>query len=155
MTNKRGLKRRRLLRKLLKKLTVNNPLNKRLNFGILDKDKISQGFSCLRETPKNYILKLDLQSILKDRIKNGYIDNYPYYKGRHNRLNFVIGNFKLCLRFVILHEYGHAIYRDLYKSNFSNTKSELFADDYAINRLKELNLLKEDKPKHIEDWSCD
>ena len=79
---------------------------------------------------------MDLISLYADRVKNGYNDNY-YYNGRGKRLNFVICNKKLALRFVILHELGHCKLREV------NNNSEYGADSYAIEQLKQEGLLND------------
>lgn len=89
------------------------------------------------------IINLDLIS-LKDTVKNGYTDHY--YQTRRNKLFFVIGNRRLAIRFVLLHELRHA-YQRIYKVKRDNKYNlnwvlnkvkEIDADDFAISKLKEV-----------------
>ena len=143
---KRKLKRKLYIRKLVKHYISKEKYNKDVKLRVIDKDKISRGCSFVNHYINKHIITLDLISLYSDRVKNGYNDNY-YYNGRGKRLNFVKGNKKLALRFVILHELGHCKLREL------DNNSEFGADTYAIEQLKQEGLLKVDK--HIEDWSCD
>jgi len=142
-------KRKKLIYDLIKK-NIPSDFNRKLTIKIIDKDDTSRGFSRIKScfNPKTGKTKsniyIDLIA-LKDRIKSGYSDDY--YKGRKNKLNFVLHNKKLALHFVILHELGHIV-----NTSF-NHNSDVYADDYAISELKNQGLLKE--IRYIEDWSCD
>jgi len=129
----RKLKRKLYIRKLFKHYITKEKLNN-IKLRIIDKDYFSRGYSYAQHYINKHKITLDLISIYKDRIKNGYDDNY-YYKGRFNRLNFVIGNKRLALRFVILHELGHCKLKEL------DNNSEFGADTYAIEQLKQEGLL--------------
>jgi len=142
-------KRKKLVHDLIKKNIPSN-FNRKLIIKIIDKENISSGYSKIKsiiDTRTGDIkstIYIDLIA-LKDRIKSGYSDDY--YKGRKNKLNFVLHNKKLALHFVILHELGHIV-----NTSF-NHNSDVYADDYAISELKNQGLLKE--IRYIEDWSCD
>lgn len=142
-------KRKKLVHDLIKKNIPSN-FNRKLIIKIIDKENISSGYSKIKsiiDTRTGDIkstIYIDLIA-LKDRIKSGYSDDY--YKGRKNKLNFVLHNKKLALHFVILHELGHIV-----NTSF-NHNSDVYADDYAISELKNQGLLKE--IRYIKDWSCD
>ena len=132
-------KRKKLVHDLIKKNIPSN-FNRKLIIKIIDKENISSGYSKIKsiiDTRTGDIkstIYIDLIA-LKDRIKSGYSDDY--YKGRKNKLNFVLHNKKLALHFVILHELGHIV-----NTSF-NHNSDVYADDYAISELKNQGLLKE------------
>jgi Zn-dependent peptidase ImmA (M78 family) len=143
---KRQLKRKRYIRKLVKYyISKAGQLSKLVKLKIIDRAELSYGYSSLTEQKDKYLITLDL--INRDRkIREGYFNDY--YENRAEVLNFVRGNKKLALHFVILHELGHAVLRDRGKN------TELNADNYATDRLRQEGFLKDniqENKKHIED----
>jgi hypothetical protein len=129
---KRALKRKTIIRKIFKRYISQAGLEKLTGLRIIDKDESSRGCSFVNHYDNKHIITLDLISLYSDRVKYGYEDFY--YNGRNKRLSFVIGNKKLALRFVILHELGHCILRE------KEQNSEFGADTYAIEQLKKEGL---------------
>jgi hypothetical protein len=138
--------RKRLVRNLALYYIRKSNIKSKVSLYINDNEYISRGSSRVYHDYNLHKITLDLPSIYKDRIKNGY--GASYYTGRGERLNFVIGNKKLALRFVILHELGHCINEDkdraenkdnIYDKNCYNT--ELQADNWALKQLKKEGLL--------------
>jgi Zn-dependent peptidase ImmA (M78 family) len=70
-------------------------------------------------------------------IKKGYSNSY--YSNRHEKLHFVLHNYKKALRFAILHEIGHIIFCNkynllkIYKSSLK--RKEKYADSFALRYL--------------------
>jgi hypothetical protein len=143
MNNKKLIKRKRLIKKFLKSIPEVKQLRNPVKLTITNNDGDYYRSNFVMHTNYSHLITLRLPTIDK-RIKKGY---NSYYPGRFERLSFVLNNRRLAIRFIILHELGHCILQE----NYGNSESG--ADDYAINKLRELGLLK-DKRK-TEDWSCD
>lgn len=152
MNGKRLLKRARLTKKLFYNLVDNTPELKNhksiikfrvKNINTRDNDSICTTFYNSTSI-KKVIIKLDLFSA-RQIFKQGYSNSYYY--NRRIKLSFLIGNYKLTRLFVLLHELKHAIDRvngrlTSYKTDYNdNYNHEVQADNYAIEKLKEYNLL--------------
>jgi hypothetical protein len=84
------------------------------------------------------IITINPYDVKNYSIKYGYKDDY--YKGRANKLNPLCkGNYKIALRFVILHEIGHSHFYCKYqqaKNRYTTERQERFADAFALRYLK-------------------
>jgi Zn-dependent peptidase ImmA (M78 family) len=139
INKKRALKRKIYIRKLFKHYLSKEHLNK-TTLRIIDKDDLSKGYSGVIHDnfTRGHTIRIDLPSIYKDRVKNGY--GISYYNNRDERLFFIRNNKKLALRFVILHELGHCILKE--RGDFDKKNREYNSDSYAIEQLQKEGLLK-------------
>jgi len=147
----RKLKRNRLIKKLFYHLCDKSGLDYKgsipVKIIIQDMYKIHQINSSFArskldfESPDFNILyqKMFLSMVsLKDKVKHGYSNDY--YSGRHEKLNFVIGNRKKALLFVMYHEIYHFIQRRKYGIDFYDLSiydRESQADNFAIAKIQE------------------
>lgn len=116
-----------------------------LSVGICEKHLQNGGiarfyYDCIDDKMKNFKIKVSPTELRQFRIKEGY-SNY-YYNGRHEKLSFVLNNFKLCYRFVLLHELGHIKFYQKYCNykvskyrNYTTKQKEKYADNFALRYL--------------------
>jgi len=124
---------KKLFKNYVKKLSIEKlPIKIRVTKSYISFSK-TWNFHYNNKPAKNFV-NIGLKGI-KYFSKKGYSDSY--YNGRHEYLNFLIGNKHLHLRFVILHELKHSIDRLT-----ENEVTEKNADIFAIEKLKEFGELK-------------
>jgi Zn-dependent peptidase ImmA (M78 family) len=136
----RIIKRKKLVRKLAKKIIAKYADNIRLKIIDCDNTQVEYpgtSFAKHNDNFTKHIIGINILS-LAHRVKYGYSGLGEYYQGRGDKLSFVKGNRKLALRFVILHELGHCLFK---RSKNLKTR-ECNADDFAINTLTQEGLLK-------------
>ena len=95
-----------------------------------------------------HVITLNTRLLREGRIHTGYSGSY--YEKRGEKLNhLVIGNYKKCLRFVILHELAHAHFNNKYiavlnrPQNDYNTvrgkiRNEKYADNLALRYIDKI-----------------
>jgi hypothetical protein len=116
----------------------------KLSVGICEGHLLGGGQAQYRYNRYNEIVKFRVKFspyiLRKYRIKDGY-DN-DYYKNRKEKIDrYILGNFKACYRFVILHELGHIHFyqkiNNIEKINkISLARKERYADAFALRYLK-------------------
>jgi hypothetical protein len=132
---KRIAKRNILIKKLVKNLADGLPIKYRIQKNIQAGGRFNVYSNKVTISPYN---------IRHYRIKEGYGDICDYYKNRGQKLNpYVLNNYKICLRFIILHEIGHAYFWkkyisykrfDIWQDNLA--RRELYADNFALRRIR-------------------
>ena len=138
---KRIQRRNELIKKLIEDLADGLPINCRIQKNINSGGRYNAYENKVTISPQN---------IRYTRIYHGYGNENDYYKNRGNKINpYVLHNYKTLLRFIILHEIGHAQFRKKYyeyknftKWHFDIARREKYADVYALRQLKNRGLIK-------------
>lgn len=140
------LRRNKLIKKLFEKtMSLNNDVIKTpCKLRIQAKGRISGQAKYTYKKNTGLIFKTSVvinpKMIKLWDIKKGY--NNGYYNNRHEKLNFIIGNYKKALRFVILHEIGHIKFYNKYGISIMNKTSlkrlEKYADGFALRYINEI-----------------
>jgi hypothetical protein len=144
--NKRLSRRNDLIKKLYKHCKIVTQYNDLCIHDTLRFSKITNGGKNITRYRKSdgFIFRntviINPDIIKHDLIKYGF-NGDTYYKGRADKLNkYVIGNYKSALRFVILHEIGHAVLNS--KSNNFNKyqleRKERYADSFALRYINKV-----------------
>jgi hypothetical protein len=89
------------------------------------------------------------ENIRHVRIYSGYSNTHDYYKNRGDKINpYILRNYKTLLRFIILHEIGHAKFSQKYagyknfgKWHYDIARREKYADVYALRQLKKRGVI--------------
>ena len=148
MANRKKVLRRN---KLLKKLFYTIAKNELKNYDIYKfiKFEIKNEFNsgCRTDFIYNIIEKNHcIKSIkitygvigIKRDISEGYSNFYSYYKNRGNFINkHILGNKRKAVLFIFYHELYHAKKR-LYGKHYSGNFEELQADNFAIDKIKNI-----------------
>ena len=141
LKKKRILKRNLLLKKLIADLADGLPIQYRIQKNINSGGRYNAYHNKVTISPEN---------IRHYRIKNGYGNNGDYYKNRGDKLNpLLLNNYKAFLRFIILHEIGHAKFtlkyggfKNFTKWHFDIARREKYADVYALRQLKKRGVIQ-------------
>lgn len=137
---KRILRRNNLIKKLIANLADGEKIRYRIQKNIQSGGRYNLYSNKVTISPYN---------IRHYRIKDGYKGAGDYYINRGSKINpYILHNYKNCLRFIILHEIGHAKFCKKYigYKNFDiwagkQKRHERFADAYALRQLKKRGVI--------------
>lgn len=142
--NNRIRKRNKLLKKLVIKIIDN--LNDKINFNyeVRKTSIIKSKRHIAYFDPITNKVYFNPSLIKKSLLKFGIDD--CYYKDRTKKINsYLIGNYKTCLRFTILHELGHSYFYKKYRGykNFLKwwhtfSVCEKYADSFALRYINKI-----------------
>lgn len=144
---KRIAKRNKLIKKLILKCKnvsgYNFDIPLKIRIAKSQKGNFNRLYMDWQYNPLYNIVTINPDTIKYNRIHAGFtVDGY--YKGRHEKINrYVLNNYKSALRFVILHEIGHAFFNCKYRnykgiSNIPLKRKELYADNFAKRYIKKV-----------------